>query len=201
MEQNIVVTDTCQGSGHTPLYNCARLLEKMRECGITFTHHHHVPVFTVEAANDVSDHIPGLHTRNLFLRDKKGRMFLVTLQHQTPVDLKKLSDLLGVGRFSFGSPDRLWKFLGVRPGSVTPLSILNDVGREVQLILEEDMMRGELVNFHPLENDQTIGLTPQGLLDILGHHDIIPRILDLSGVAPDGMPDHDQDSQNHSIDS
>lgn len=135
MEQNS--DNNRYDSGYIPLYNCASLLDRLKASGIEFAHYRHDPVFTVEAANDVSDHIPGLHTRNLFLRDKKGRMFLVTLQHDTPVDLKKLSDLLGAGRFSFGSPERLWKFLGVRPGSVTPLSILNDAGKEVQLILEK----------------------------------------------------------------
>ncbi|MDD3020824.1 MAG: prolyl-tRNA synthetase associated domain-containing protein [Alphaproteobacteria bacterium] len=170
---------------YTPPYSAEALLVMMKTRSHRFTLFHHVPVFTVAESDEVSAQIPGFHTRNLFLRDKKGRMFLVTLGHDTPVDLKKLSDFLGVGRFSFGSPTRLWTYLGVRPGSVTPLSILNDTVKQVQLILEKDMMEEQMVNFHPLDNSMTVGMTPQTLLDILEQHDVSPHILDLSQMAPD----------------
>ncbi len=170
---------------HTPRYSAETLLTMMEAHSHDFTLFHHVPVFTVAEADEVSSQIPGLHTRNLFLRDKKEKMFLVTLSHETPVDLKKLSDFLGVGRFSFGSPERLWTYLGVRPGSVTPLSILNDTNKQVQLILEKHMMDQELVNFHPLENSMTVGMTPRTLLDILEQHGVSSHILDLAPVAPD----------------
>lgn len=172
-------------SDHVPLYNSETLLCRLREQGHAFSLFHHVPVFTVEEAEQVSADIPGLHTRNLFLRDKKERMFLITLRHDTPIDLKKLSDMLGVERFSFGSPDRLWTCLGVTPGSVTPLSILNDQSGQVQLILEDEMMKGDIINMHPLINSMSISLSPQVLMTILQNHAITARVMDLKEAAPD----------------
>jgi Ala-tRNA(Pro) deacylase len=166
-------------------YNSDNILEYMKNIGIATTLYHHPPVFTVAEAERVDKEIEGAHTRNLFLRDKREKMFLVTLRHDTKVDLKKLSDLLGCGRFSFGSPERLWTYLGVRPGSVTPLSILNDTDRKVQIVLEYGMMNEEKVNFHPLNNAMTVGMTPADLMTILEKENITPIILDLSLVAPD----------------
>ncbi|HPJ81829.1 MAG: prolyl-tRNA synthetase associated domain-containing protein [Alphaproteobacteria bacterium] len=181
------------GTEYRPKYTSDSMLESLQKWGIQFEHYRHIPVFTVESANEVSHQIPGLHTRNLFLKDKKGKMYLVTLRHDTPVDLKKLSTLLGAGRFSFGSPERLWTNLGVRPGSVTPLSILNDAQKQVQLILEEAMMQGDAINFHPLLNDQTVSMAPSELLRILSLQNIDYKICDLSIVAPDAGADMSND--------
>lgn len=161
------------------------LLDFMTNLHISYQLYHHEPVFTVEESHKVDGHIPGTHTRNLFLRDKKENMFLVTLRHDTLIDLKKLSDLLGTGRFSFGSPERLWTYLGVKPGSVTPLSILNDTEGHVQLILEKAMMDTEIVNFHPLDNSMTVGMPPSELMTILEKQGIKPQIMDLGPAAPD----------------
>ena len=169
----------------SPPFYAQNLLDFLTNQQISYQLYTHEPVFTVEESHKVEKAIPGTHTRNLFLRDKKENMFLVTLRHDTLLDLKKLSDLIGAGRFSFGSPERLWKYLGVKPGSVTPLSILNDTGRKVQLILEKDMMETELVNFHPLDNSMTIGMAPSELMTILEKQDIKPQIMDLSPAAPD----------------
>jgi len=168
-----------------PLFYAHNLLDFMANLHISFQLYNHIPVFTVAEANDVSLKIPGTHTRNLFLRDKHENMFLITLRHDTLLDLKKLSDLLGVGRFSFGSPERLWTYLGVKPGSVTPFAILNDSERQVKLVLEEEMMNSPLVNFHPLDNSMTIGLAPSELMTILKKQDIKPLILDLNPARPD----------------
>jgi Ala-tRNA(Pro) deacylase len=121
----------------------------------------------------------------MFLKDKKGAMFLVTLRHDTMIDLKKLSDVLEAGRFSFGSPERLWENLGVRPGSVTPFAIVNDTQKAVTLVLEAGMMDEEIVNYHPLVNTMTVGLTPQHLLDYMRSIGVNPRIVDLSAACPD----------------
>lgn len=169
----------------SPRFYAQNLLEFLDNLHISYQLHHHAPVFTVEESHKIDADIPGTHTRNLFLRDKKETMFLVTLRHDTLIDLKKLSDLLGSGRFSFGSPERLWTYLGVKPGSVTPLSILNDTDKKVQLILEKGMMDTELVNFHPLDNAMTVGMHPSELMTILEKEGIKPQIMDLTPAAPD----------------
>lgn len=169
----------------SPAFNPQNLIDFIEKMEIPCQIYNHEPVFTVEESHKVDKGIPGTHTRNLFLRDKKEQMFLVTLRHDTPIDLKKLSDLIGAGRFSFGSPERLWTYLGVKPGSVTPLSILNDINGKVTLILEKGMMETDLVNFHPLINSMTVGLTPSGLMTILEKRGITPQIMDLSPAAPD----------------
>lgn len=169
----------------SPPFYAQNLLDFLKNQQISYKLYNHEPVFTVEESHKVDKGIPGTHTRNLFLRDKKETMFLVTLRHDTLLDLKKLSDLLGAGRFSFGSPERLWTYLGVKPGSVTPLSILNDTGRKVQLILEKGMMDTQLVNFHPLDNSMTVGMAPSELMTILEKQGIKPQIMDLSPAAPD----------------
>lgn len=168
-----------------PLFSADSLLEMMCRHSFSFELYHHPPVFTVGEAHAISNDIPGVHTRNLFLRDKKEQMALLTLPHDIKVDLKKLSDLLGYGRFSFGSPERLWTYLGVKPGSVTPLSILNDTNRQVRLFLEKSMMEQDLFNFHPLDNSMTISLSPSTLMEILAVYHIQPTLVDLSSVQPD----------------
>jgi len=165
------------------------LIDYMKKAGIKYALFSHNPVYTVAEAEKVSAEIPGLHTRNLFLKDKKGNMVLITLGHETPIDLKKLSVLLGMGRFSFGSPERLWTYLGVRPGSVTPLAILNNKDFNVRMILEKNMMENEIINVHPLDNSMTISFSPQDLLTILEKNAITPQIMDLEPAAPDRTDD------------
>lgn len=159
------------------------LIEKLKQLGIGFKLHEHRAVFSVGEADDVDAQIPGAHTRNLFVRDKKENMFLVTLLAHTKIDLTKLAELIGAGRLSFGSPDRLMKYLGVSPGSVTPFSIMNDRENKVSLILDAEMMTHDIVNYHPLINTMTIGLSPADLLKFLettGHQ---PQIIDLTPAS------------------
>ena len=91
----------------------------------------------------------------------------------------------GSDRLSFGSADRLWQYLGVRPGSVCPFCIINDTAGEVEIILEKDMLNAELVNYHPMENHLTVGLTPDDLLRFIESCDHKPRVVDLKDAAPD----------------
>ncbi len=139
------------------------LMKFLDQNDIKFTFYHHKPVFTVADSSEVDSQILGAHTRNLFLKDKKDKMFLVTLRYDTPLDLKKLEKIICAGRLSFGSPERLWTYLGVRPGSVTPFAIINDKENMVTPIWEAGMMAHDIVNFHPLLNSMTIGLTPNDL--------------------------------------
>ncbi len=170
-------------------FDAPNLLDYITKIGVDYALYHHEPVFTVAEADKVAGVMEGAQTRNLFVRDKRETMFLVTLRHDTQVDLKKLADLLGAGKLSFGSPERLWTYLGVKPGSVTPLSILNDTDKKVQLVLEYGMMTEDIINVHPLDNSMTIGLSPDGLMTILEKNDLTPIILDLSRAAPDKITD------------
>src|SRR5690606_37507446 len=115
----------------------------------------HRPVFTVEEGADLNAQMPGGHTKNLFLKDKKGALFLLCAIADTAIDLNAVSKLLGAARFSFGSAERLMRHLGVEPGSVTLFALINDPAREVTLILDEALFAHDPVHFHPLRNDAT----------------------------------------------
>ena len=144
----------------------------------------HPPVFTVEEAQALRGELPGGHTKNLFLRDKKGALFLVVAAEDAVIELKSLHRLLGAsGRFSFGSADLMREMLGVEPGSVTPFAVMNDKAGRVRVILDAAMMENAILNFHPLVNTGTTTISREGLLKFLeatGHQ---PRIETVS-VAP-----------------
>ncbi len=157
------------------------LLKLLDSIIISYDVYHHKPVFTVAESTALLHTIPGTHCRNLFVRDKKEAMFLVVAANETPVDLKMLQDKLSCGRLSFGSPERLWRHLGVRPGSVCPFAVINDKDKSVQIVLDAHMMRSERVVYHPLVNDMSVGLSPEGLLRFLSETGHGPRIVDLNG--------------------
>lgn len=145
------------------------LLQLLDGLGMSYEIYDHEPIFKVEDGEHLKVHIPGLHCRNLFVRDKKQAMFLAVLGNDTAVDLKALQTYLGCGRLSFGSPDRLWRVLGIRPGSVSPFCLVNDKECDVHVLLDHEMMEAELVNYHPMDNAKTIAVRPQDLLDFLSH--------------------------------
>lgn len=140
--------------------------------------HHHPPIFTVAEGADLEKSIPGAHCRNLFLKDKKDRMVLVTALNETAVDLKILAERLGMGRLSFGSPDRLMRHLGVAPGSVCPFAVMNDPQGAVPIVLDSAMKAHTRVNVHPLINTMTIGIAPQDLVRFLTHVGHPPQFVD-----------------------
>ena len=100
-------------------------------------------------------------------------------------EVKKLQNLLDCGRLSFGSPDRLWKYLGIRPGSVCPFCIMNDKDKKVRIMLDKSMMEAPRVNYHPMDNAMTIGLTPVDLIRFIEWTGHTPEIMDLSPAAPE----------------
>src|ERR1700753_2750124 len=113
----------------------------------------HQAFFTVEEAQALRGAVAGAHTKNLFLRDKKGTVFLVVALENAVIELKSLHRLLGAsGRFSFGSADLMRELIGVEPGSVTPFSVINDQSQRVTVVLDAAMMKLELLNYHPLVN-------------------------------------------------
>ncbi len=140
----------------------------------------HRPVFTVAEGDDLREQIPGGHTKNLFIKDKKSRYFLLTVEEYATVDLKKVHGLIGAsGRVSFGSADKLMEYLGVVPGSVTTFGAINDVEKQVTFILDEDLMKYETINSHPLQNDATTSVTPADLLrfvEATGHEPLVLKV-------------------------
>lgn len=160
------------------------LFARLASLGIDYSLHHHKPLFTVADGLDIEAGIPGSHCRNLFVRDRKERMFLVTALNETAIDLKKLAPAIGADRLSFGSPDRLWRMLGVRPGSVCPFAIMNAPPEQVTLVLDAAMMQKPWVNYHPLDNTMTLGLTPADLLKFVDSTGHTPHILDMGPLAP-----------------
>jgi len=147
--------------------------------GISHRTFEHVAVFTVEESNSVCAHIPGGHTKNLFLKDSKDALWLVVARESLRIDLNAFAKQLAVARFSFGSPDLLMEILGVPPGSVTPFALINDPEARVRVVLDEGMLALDPLNFHPLRNDRTTAISPGDLLKFIRatHHE--PQIVTL----------------------
>ena len=144
----------------------------------------HPPLFTVEQSRNLRGQIPGGHTKNLFLRDKKYAIYLVVTQEDAEIDLKGLHRRLGAnGRFSFGSADLMREVLGVEPGSVTPFGVINDTEGRVSVVLDAAMMKHQTLNYHPLINTMTTSIGRDDLVKFLESTGHIPRIEQLSGGA------------------
>jgi Ala-tRNA(Pro) deacylase len=131
--------------------------------GVEHRTHEHPAAFTVEQANAVWGDIPGVHCKNLFLKDAKGKLWLVVAPAEHRIDLKSLPGRIGSARLSFGNPDLMLEVLGITPGSVTPFALINDRARRVDVVLDAWMMEQPLVNYHPLRNDATTTLAADGL--------------------------------------
>ena len=157
------------------------LLDKL---GIAHRTVSHPPLFTVGESQALRGTIAGGHTKNLFLRDKKGAVFLVVALENAAIELKSLHRLLGAsGRFSFGSADLMRELIGVEPGSVTPFSVINDKSHRVTVVLDAAMMEHEVLNYHPLVNTGTTTISREGLLKFLEATGHPPRIAEVSGAA------------------
>ena len=155
------------------------LLARLQTMGVAYVEHRHPPLFTVEESRRLRGQLPGGHCKNLFLKDRKGQYWLVVALEDRPIDLKTLDRKIGAARLSFGSAERLWEVLGVRPGAVTPFSLINDTVRQVKLVLDKGMLAHDPLNYHPLVNDRTIAVSPAGLLAFLRQTGHDPMILDL----------------------
>jgi len=155
-----------------------RLLEYLDELGLETTTVDHEPVFTVEEARRLRGALPGTHSKSLFLRNKKGRMWLVTTEADRKIDLKRLGDSLGAGRVGFASPERLMRHLGVIPGAVTPFGVVNDAAGDVQVALDREMLEHEPLHFHPLDNARTTTIGRDDLLTFLTATDHPPELLE-----------------------
>lgn len=164
----------------------ADLLARLAELGIATTTHDHPAVFTVAESLAIKHDIPGGHSKNLLLKDKKGRVFLVTALSDAAIDLKTIHDKIGAsGRVTFGKPELLMDLLGVIPGAVTPFGVINDTGGAVTLVIDAPMMAHPVLNFHPLENTATTSIAREDLVAFAtatGHPPLIVAVSD--GTIP-----------------
>lgn len=159
-----------------PLFD---LLDKL---GITHTTHEHEAIFTVEQGAHIKAALPGGHTKNLFLKDKSGTLFLLCALGETKIPVNQLHKVLSCKRLSFGKPDLMEEVLGVTPGSVTFFAIMNDTENRVQLVLDRALLAHDLVNFHPLENTATTAFAASEMKTFakaVGHE---PVILDFAAI-------------------
>ena len=143
----------------------AELFQFLDSLGIAHQTKYHPPVFTVAESQALRDEIPGGHTKNLFLKDKKDRYFLLTVDEHATVDLKTVHQIVGgASKFSFGKPEKLMEYLGVIPGAVTAFGVVNDAGGNVTIVLDADLMKNDVVNCHPLSNDATTSISSGDLI-------------------------------------
>lgn len=156
------------------------LFRFLDELGIAHTTKYHPPVFTVAESVALRDAIPGGHTKNLFVKDKKDRFFLLTVEENAVVDLKTIHTLIGAAsKVSFGKPEKLMEYLGVIPGAVTALGAINDTGNNVTFVLDEELMREEIINCHPLSNDATTSIKRDDLIRFMeatGHTPLVLKV-------------------------
>ncbi|MBX3552118.1 MAG: prolyl-tRNA synthetase associated domain-containing protein [Pseudolabrys sp.] len=166
------------------------LFAALDRLGISHATVTHPPLFTVAESRDLRGKIPGGHTKNLFLRDKKAAVYLVVASEDAVIDLKGLHRRLGAsGRFSFGSADLMMELLGVRPGSVTPFGVINDTEHRVTVVLDAAMMEHAVLNYHPLDNTMTTSIGRDDLVRFLEATGHPPRIEAVSGSEPSPHPD------------
>src|SRR5215470_6820159 len=157
------------------------------QLGISYHTVEHPPLFTVDQSRALRGQIAGGHTKNLFLRDKTGALYLVVALEDASIDLKSLQRRLGAARFSFASADLLREVLGVEPGAVTPFAAINDTGHRVTVILDAAMMEHETLNYHPLVNTMTTSIRRDDLLKFLestGHGPRIERLSRRTSTPP-----------------
>ena len=147
---------------------------------ITVTTSHHPALFTVEDSQELRGELEGGHTKNLFLKDKKGNYFLLTAQENSQVNLKTLHKIVGgSSRLSFGNAEMLLELLGVTPGAVTALGVINDRENRVKFVIDKTLLENEKINCHPLTNEATTTLFTRDLIkfaQVCGHN---PLIVDL----------------------
>ena len=163
-----------------------QLLSRLEGLGITTRTVEHPALFTVTQSRELRGELPGGHTKNLFLKDKKGRFFLVSCREDANVDLKRLHERLGAsGRLSFGSADQLMEKLGVEPGAVTLFGAVNDHKKEVTVAIDRGLLEFDVINAHPLTNTMTTALSRDDLMRFLETTGHAPVVIDVE-AKPEG---------------
>jgi Ala-tRNA(Pro) deacylase len=164
---------------NTPPFDDAGLFARLDELGLAHETVEHEALYTVEQSRALRGDLAGAHIKNLFLRDKKRRMWLVTVLENREMDLKALRHRIGArGNLSFGNAELLMQHLGIIPGAVTPFSVINDRDGAVTMVLDKALTEIDPVNAHPLRNDRTTAIAPQDLASFLEAENHAPLILD-----------------------
>ena len=148
--------------------------------GIDHATHDHRAVFRVGEGEEIKAAIPGAHTKNLFLKDAKDQLWLISARDTTQIDLKRLHPVIGSARLSFGNAALMEETLGVAPGSVTAFGLINDTDRRVRFVLDRTLAEAELVNFHPLTNTATTTVSGEGFRRFLAAIAVKPLVVDFA---------------------
>ena len=157
----------------------------LHEIGVKFHTHEHPAVFRVDEGHDIKAAMPGAHTKNLFLKDKKGQLWLISARQDTVIDLKRLHRHIGSDRLSFGNAELMFETLGVTPGSVTAFGLVNDRDHRVRFVLDKALDDADIVNFHPLTNTATTAISREGLHAFLKAVGVTPMVIDFTTVIAD----------------
>lgn len=161
----------------------ADLIAFLEALGVEQTTLDHAAVFRVEEGQAIKAAMPGAHTKNLFLKDAKGQLWLISALGETAIDLKRLHPVIGSARLSFASQQLMEETLGVTPGSVTAFALINDTQRRVRFVLDRALARAELVNFHPLTNTATTAVSGEGFRRFLAAVGVEPLVVDFEKMA------------------
>lgn len=166
----------------------AGLLDLFDQLGIAHATRDHPAVFRVGEGAEIKARIPGAHTKNLFLKDARGDLWLVCARDDTAIDLKRLHGVIGSARLSFGAPDLMEASLGVTPGSVTLFALANDPLHRVRLVLDLALAEADEVSFHPLQNTATTTVSQLDLRRFLEHLGREPLVVDFPRLALSALP-------------
>ncbi|HEX6865966.1 MAG TPA: prolyl-tRNA synthetase associated domain-containing protein [Caulobacteraceae bacterium] len=153
------------------------------ELGVAYETVEHPAIFTVGEGDDVKAAMAGAHTKNLFLKDARGRLWLISAEGRAAIDLKRLHKVIGAARLSFGNPTLMEETLGVTPGSVTAFALINDADHKVRFVLDRTLWEADRVNFHPLTNTATTGVSKEGFRRFLQALGVTPLIVDFEAMA------------------
>ncbi len=164
-------------------FSRSQLLAFLDAHGVDHATTEHAPVFRVEEGAAIKAALPGGHSKNLFLKDAKGQLWLISALGETVIDLKRTAGVIGAAKLSFGAPERLWEALGVRPGAVTALALVNDPGRRVRFVIDAALMASDPLNFHPLSNDATTAISRAGFARFMAALGREPQVVDFAAMV------------------
>lgn len=158
------------------------LVELLDELNIPFTLTRHEALFTVEQSQAAVRDTPGAHCKNMFLKSKSGALILVTCEENRRIRIRDLERAIGVKKLSFAKPDLLLTHLGVTPGAVTPLSVVNDTQNAVRVVLDAQMMNSDTLHCHPLHNEATIAISTTDLIRVFDHTGHMAELVDFDAL-------------------